>query len=141
MDYLSSDIAHRLMMLAVEHMTSAAIQTSQKVMPICQRPRSFNRAKGITKEATNRSAMDRETWNSTVVNIRDVYLRVVGTVFCSLHDLRVSRVCTRGARRLQFAGIGCSTRATSSSFSRYDLVPFTVYPTRLLGSRPECILE
>ncbi len=60
---LSKDMAQRLMMLAVEHMTSTAIQALHTVSPIVQRCRSFTSARGITSAATRRSAMARETRN------------------------------------------------------------------------------
>lgn len=59
--YLSSEIAHRFSMEAVEHMTSNAIHVSQNCGPNTQYPsKSFTTANVITSAATNKSAMAKE---------------------------------------------------------------------------------
>ena len=50
--YLSSEIAQRFTMLAVEHMTSEEIQILQKVWPKVQEERSLIMAKGMTTAGT-----------------------------------------------------------------------------------------
>lgn len=62
--YRSIEMAQRLRMEAVQHMTSKATQMSQNWSPKIQEPcRSLATAKTITKQATKRSLMARETMN------------------------------------------------------------------------------
>ena len=49
--YRSREMAHRLTMLAVEHITSDEIHTLQKDSPNIQESRSFMSANGITRAA------------------------------------------------------------------------------------------
>ena len=61
--YLSMLITHRVMIEAVQHMTSMAIKTLQKKWPKIHLPpiRSVTLTKGMTATATERSASARDT--------------------------------------------------------------------------------
>ncbi len=70
--YRSIEMAQRLRMEAVQHMTSKATQMSQNRRPNIQKPcRSLATAKTITKQATKRSLMASETMNKlpTFLNV------------------------------------------------------------------------
>lgn len=75
--YRSSDIAHKLRIDAVLHITSNAIHVSQKREPNIQYPsRSLKPANVITRHPTNKSAIASDAKNKLpiLLNPRSVYI-------------------------------------------------------------------